>query len=271
MSDRAERHVVVPVEPTDEMVMAVEGQLTEARGWNAWSTQAVYRAMIAAAPPVQMEAVALPKYGRLPFDELGRDVNEARMGRRVDFDFGEIFPGHVMVDGFNFNSLNRVVSKYASPVPSPVQMEAVARYGLKSSTISGVHTHWQWTITKPDGSDLCTISATDADGPVDLDTLYANVDLVRDALNAYASPVPSSERDDIIEMCAKVAEHCVRQECCGNFHIVYGESPETGDPVPVAEDCCGSPDVVPMRPDEIASSIRSLKKSQPAQESGEGK
>lgn len=66
-----------------------------------------------AAPEGQQEAVSLPPYGKMPFDELGRDVSEAGIGVRRDFDFGETYPGHVMT-GINFNSLNRIVSKYAT-------------------------------------------------------------------------------------------------------------------------------------------------------------
>lgn len=76
--------------------------------------------------------------------------------------------------------------------------------------------------------------------------------------------IPSNEilvsRDDIIEMCAKVAEESVRQKCCGRGRVVCD-----GNGEPIGEDCCGEPDLEPMYPNEIASSIRSLK-SQPAQE-----
>jgi hypothetical protein len=56
------------------------------------------------------------------------------------------------------------------------------------------------------------------------------------------------------ERAAKVAEDSVRQKCCGHGRVVYGSRGE-----PVGEECCGNPDIEPMYPDEIASSIRSLK------------
>ncbi len=65
------------------------------------------------AAPEGQQPVALPPYGKMPFDELGRDVSEACIGVRCDFDFGETYPGHVMT-GINFNSLNRIVSKYVT-------------------------------------------------------------------------------------------------------------------------------------------------------------
>lgn len=71
-----------------------------------------------------LEAVTdarLPTYGHIPFAQLGRDVREAQMGVRLDYPFhAEGYPGHDMVDGLNFNSLNRIVSKYAPAVPSPL-------------------------------------------------------------------------------------------------------------------------------------------------------
>ena len=52
----------------------------------------------------------------------------------------------------------------------------------------------------------------------------------------------------VLERAAEVAENSVRQECCGN-HLNDGSSfPE----------CCGSPDIVPMYPNEIAAAIRAL-------------
>lgn len=58
---------------------------------------------------------SLPSYGSLPFDELGRDVREAQIGHRDDFAFDQSYSkGHQMVGSINFNSLNRIVSKYAA-------------------------------------------------------------------------------------------------------------------------------------------------------------
>lgn len=73
--------------------------------------------------------VELPKYGKLDFKELGRDVNEARMGCRDDFDFGDTYPGHCTVGGMNFNSLNRIASKYADNSSTRLAtLEAALRY-----------------------------------------------------------------------------------------------------------------------------------------------
>jgi hypothetical protein len=67
---------------------------------------------------------ALPSYGKLPFDQLGRDVTEATMGVRQPFNFGPNYPGHAMCL-INFNSLARIVDKYRLPMASaPVAGEA---------------------------------------------------------------------------------------------------------------------------------------------------
>ncbi len=79
------------------------------------------------APAPASEPVALPSHGHLSFDELGRDVREAGIGVRDDYGFDPTyFKGHQMVAGINFNSLNRIVSKYAAPAKPPVACEAVA-------------------------------------------------------------------------------------------------------------------------------------------------
>jgi hypothetical protein len=56
-SDRAERHVLVPVEPTPEMIdAAMIASVPAFRRDQAFAIW--YKAMLSAAPPVQMEAVA---------------------------------------------------------------------------------------------------------------------------------------------------------------------------------------------------------------------
>lgn len=79
----------------------------------AWNTRA------SLPPSGEAGEVPLPTYGSLSWDQVGRDVMEAQTGRRVPFDFGTIYPGHVMT-GINFNSLARVIEKYrALPTPQP--------------------------------------------------------------------------------------------------------------------------------------------------------
>jgi hypothetical protein len=51
-----------------------------------------------------------------------------------------------------------------------------------------------------------------------------------------------------LEEAAKVAEGCVKQECCGNLVADGSTFPE----------CCGSPNVIPMYPNEIATAIRAM-------------
>lgn len=87
----------------------LSGQITERQ----WQAHVDAGEVEPAAPEGRQEAVALPPYGKMPFDELGRDVSEAATGVRRDFEFGETYPGHVMT-GINFNSLNRIVSKYVT-------------------------------------------------------------------------------------------------------------------------------------------------------------
>lgn len=54
----------------------------------------------------------MPTYGKLPWDQLGRDVKEATTGHRDPFEFRpDGYPGHDMT-GINFNSLSRIVDKY---------------------------------------------------------------------------------------------------------------------------------------------------------------
>lgn len=62
---------------------------------------------------------SLPTYGNLPWAQLGRDVTEALIGRRDDFQFGSGYPGHDIAH-INFNSLARIVDKYrlsSTPLP----------------------------------------------------------------------------------------------------------------------------------------------------------
>lgn len=67
---------------------------------------------------------SLPSYGKLSFAQLGQDVNEATMGVRRPYDFGDLYPGHAMC-GINFNSLARIVDKYHAALASaPVAGEA---------------------------------------------------------------------------------------------------------------------------------------------------
>lgn len=55
----------------------------------------------------------LPTYGQIPWDQLGRDVVESTTARRDDYKFAEnLYPGHQIVPGINFNSLARIVDKY---------------------------------------------------------------------------------------------------------------------------------------------------------------
>jgi hypothetical protein len=62
-----------------------------------------------------LDEKSVPSYGSLSLDELGRDVREAQIGHRDDFAFDpSYFKGHQMVGSINFNSLNRIVSKYAT-------------------------------------------------------------------------------------------------------------------------------------------------------------
>ena len=79
---------------------------------------------VAATPADVSELVerSLPSYGSLSFDALGRDVREAQIGARVDYDFDTTYyKGHQPVSGINFNSLNRIVSKYAAALERVVR------------------------------------------------------------------------------------------------------------------------------------------------------
>lgn len=76
------------------------------------------------APQCEVHTVdpeaSIPTYGNIPWDQLGRDVVEAQIGTRRDFEFDpKFYPGH-QSPGINFNSLARIVDKYrlSSPVPS---------------------------------------------------------------------------------------------------------------------------------------------------------
>jgi len=63
---------------------------------------------------------SIPTYGNLPWDQLGRDVVEAQIGRRHDFKFDpKFYPGH-QSPGINFNSLARIVDKYRRAHPPAV-------------------------------------------------------------------------------------------------------------------------------------------------------
>ena len=54
----------------------------------------------------------LPTYGQIPWGQLGRDVMDAMMARRHDYEFdATYYPGHQTVT-INFNSLARIVDKY---------------------------------------------------------------------------------------------------------------------------------------------------------------
>lgn len=59
----------------------------------------------------------MPSYGKLPWDQLGRDVMEAVCGSRSDYEFGAGYPGHE-ITGINFNSLARIVDKYRLATPT---------------------------------------------------------------------------------------------------------------------------------------------------------
>ena len=65
-----------------------------------------------AAQAVPDPEASIPTYGSIPWDQLGRDVVEAQIGTRRDFEYDpKFYPGHQMV-GINFNSLARIVDKY---------------------------------------------------------------------------------------------------------------------------------------------------------------
>lgn len=55
----------------------------------------------------------IPTYGQIPWEQLGRDVNDAIYARRRDYEFDpSYYPGHQTVPSINFNSLARIVDKY---------------------------------------------------------------------------------------------------------------------------------------------------------------
>lgn len=98
----------------------------------------------------------LPSYGKLPFDQLGRDVTEATMGVRQPFDFGPNYPGHAMCL-INFNSLARIVDKYRLPVASaPVAGEAVYTLRVKGAIQAWTPTAAAFSI--PDGEHQLFLS-----------------------------------------------------------------------------------------------------------------
>ena len=102
----------------EECARAVEAY-SQMGTWTASETRPAIASAIRSrpqpsAPTGQAGPVPLPTYGRISFEELGRDVNEANLGKRLDFDFGDYFLGHAPLPPLNFNSLNRIVSKYAS-------------------------------------------------------------------------------------------------------------------------------------------------------------
>jgi hypothetical protein len=93
---------------------------------------------------------SLPTYGHIPWGQLGRDVVESATARRDDYKFAEnLYPGHQIVPGINFNSLARIVDKYRyyglpcdSHPPCSVDVEAIKRkihgvYGVGIGTFAG--------------------------------------------------------------------------------------------------------------------------------------
>lgn len=88
-------------------------------------------ASLSLPPPGEGEATVpshewLPMYGKVPFKDLGRDVNDAIYAMREDYAFGEGERGHQMLPAMNFNSLNRIVSKYAERL-SPAAPELAVK------------------------------------------------------------------------------------------------------------------------------------------------
>lgn len=70
----------------------------------------------------------LPTYGQIPWRQLGRDVVDAQIARRRDYEFDPSFyPGHQTVT-LNFNSLARIVDKYRyyGKPPALSETDAVA-------------------------------------------------------------------------------------------------------------------------------------------------
>lgn len=110
-------YVMVPRKASDEMVEQARMTLPGPVDICDADIEDIYETMLSAAPSVtgEREPVAMPAYGRMSFQELGRDCMEASMGARLDFDFQGYSPGHAPLPSMNFNSLNRIVSKYASP------------------------------------------------------------------------------------------------------------------------------------------------------------
>lgn len=93
-------------------------------------------AALAAAPAVAVKAEPqrpelgeMPPYGRARFTDLMAAVTEAIFGDRdfskLDLDH-ECFIGHQMVQQINFNSLNRIVSAFASPVAQATDVPQIA-------------------------------------------------------------------------------------------------------------------------------------------------
>jgi len=111
---------LVPVNPTLEMLQAGVRSTWHDRN----DEKEHYAAMLAAAPvcpatdPVpnplvgdEVEAVAFPAYGEMPFADLGAAVKAAQFGELQPYPFDpEFYPGHQIVGTINFNSLNRIVT-----------------------------------------------------------------------------------------------------------------------------------------------------------------
>jgi hypothetical protein len=112
---------------------------------------------LAPQAPAQGEVTgAMPKYGRMSFEELGRDVLEANMGRRLDFDFHGYNPGHAPLPSMNFNSLNRIVSKYAASSSLSVGEREQTGWLIE---LKGARPTW-WSLT--DAGDDAAGWVTDA-------------------------------------------------------------------------------------------------------------
>jgi hypothetical protein len=79
-----------------------------------------------AGASTELDERQIPTYGAISWEQLGRDVMEATIGQRRDFNFApEFYPGH-QSPGINFNSLARIVDKYRrASTPQPANRNAM--------------------------------------------------------------------------------------------------------------------------------------------------
>lgn len=142
------------------------------------------------------ENLYMPTYGKLPWDQLGRDVMEAITSQRIPFKFtAEGYPGHEMA-GINFNSLARIVDKYrlATPLkPAP----GALREALHAMTLYARAVVKVVMDRSPDGKV-----------PKHLDALLSDA---TEKSKAALSPAPVPPADGVREQ-LRAAQHCVARE-----------------------------------------------------------